>query len=68
MHQRRRGGRTALWDDAIRADLETAGQPIGGNDLLIAALARALTLVTANEREFRRIRGLVAENWLVTRG
>lgn len=50
----------------IRAALEAAGQPIGGNDLLIAAHARALglTLVTANEREFRRVQGLVVENWL----
>lgn len=50
----------------IRAELEAAGQPIGGNDLLIAAHAYTLgvTLVTANEREFRRIRGLNVENWL----
>lgn len=50
----------------IRAELEAAGQPIGGNDLLIAAHARTLgvTLVTANEREFRRIRSLDLENWL----
>lgn len=49
----------------IRAGLETAGQLIGGNDLLIAAHACALgvTLVTANEREFGRIRGLKLENW-----
>jgi tRNA(fMet)-specific endonuclease VapC len=42
------------------------GQPIGGNDLLIAAHARALnlTLVTANVREFTRVPGLRAENWL----
>ncbi|NYZ16646.1 type II toxin-antitoxin system VapC family toxin [Azospirillum sp. RWY-5-1] len=52
----------------IRAELEAAGQPIGGNDLLIAAHARALglTLVTANEREFRRIGRLTVENWLAT--
>lgn len=50
----------------IRTELEGAGQPIGGNDLLIAAQARALglTLVTANEREFRRVPGLSVENWL----
>ncbi len=50
----------------IRAELEAAGQPIGHNDLLIAAHAYALgiTIVTANEREFRRIRGLNVENWL----
>jgi len=50
----------------IRAELEAAGRPIGGNDLLIAAHARAmgLTLVTDNPREFSRIRGLKVENWL----
>jgi tRNA(fMet)-specific endonuclease VapC len=50
----------------IRAELEAAGQPIGYNDLFIAAHAYALgvTLVSANEREFRRIRGLDVENWL----
>lgn len=50
----------------IRAELEAAGQPIGMNDLLIAAQAHALglTLVTDNTREFSRIRGLNVENWL----
>jgi tRNA(fMet)-specific endonuclease VapC len=51
---------------SIRAKLEKAGKPNGGNDLLIAAQAIALdcTLVSANEREFSRIDGLVRENWL----
>ena len=50
----------------VRVQLEKAGRPIGGNDLLIAAHALALgcTLVTDNEREFRRVEGLVIENWL----
>lgn len=51
----------------IRAELEAAaGQPIGFNDLLIAAHARTLglTLVTDNTREFSRVRGLKVENWL----
>lgn len=50
----------------IRAALEAAGQPIGSNDLLIAAHAYALgvTVVTANIGEFRRIPGLNVENWL----
>ena len=50
----------------IRAGLERIGQPIGANDLLIAAHARALdlTLVTDNEREFSRIENLRVENWL----
>ena len=48
-----------------RAALEARGQPIGGNDLWIAAHARAagLILVTNNEREFRRVPGLAVENW-----
>ncbi len=50
----------------IRAGLETAGKPIGGNDLLIAAHAHALgaTVVTANTKEFERVPGLKVENWL----
>jgi tRNA(fMet)-specific endonuclease VapC len=51
---------------AIRAELEAIGQPIGQNDLWIAAQARTLgmALVTDNEREFRRVPGLAVENWL----
>jgi tRNA(fMet)-specific endonuclease VapC len=51
----------------IRAELETAGKPIGGNDLLIAAHAYATgaTIVTANTDEFKRIRRLNVENWLI---
>jgi len=50
----------------IRAKLETAGMPIGPNDLLIAAHAQSLeaTLVTANMGEFTRIGSLRVENWL----
>jgi tRNA(fMet)-specific endonuclease VapC len=50
----------------IRTQLELAGTPIGGNDLLIGAQAMALdyTLVTDNDREFARIAGLRVENWL----
>jgi tRNA(fMet)-specific endonuclease VapC len=49
----------------IRAALETRGEVIGNNDLWIAAHAKAagLTLVTNNEREFRRVAGLKIENW-----
>jgi tRNA(fMet)-specific endonuclease VapC len=51
----------------MRAELARKGQMIGNNDLWIAAHARAagLTLVTNNEREFRRVRGLKVENWAV---
>jgi tRNA(fMet)-specific endonuclease VapC len=49
----------------VRAALEKKGQPIGGMDMLIGAHAKAVeaTLVTNNEREFRRIDGLRVENW-----
>jgi len=50
----------------LRAQLEAAGSPIGGNDMLIAAQALATdrTVVTDNEREFVRVTGLQVENWL----
>lgn len=50
----------------LRHHLEQAGTLIGANDLLIAAHARALglTVVTANDRGFRRVPGLTVENWL----
>ena len=50
----------------IRAQLERQGQPIGANDLWIAAqaLAAEATLVTDNEGEFRLVPGLALENWL----
>jgi tRNA(fMet)-specific endonuclease VapC len=46
--------------------LDRAGQPIGGNDLLIAAQALSLgyAVVTDNQREFARLDGLHSENWL----
>jgi tRNA(fMet)-specific endonuclease VapC len=49
----------------MRAELESKGQMVDNNDLWIAAHAKAagLTLVTNNEREFRRVRGLKVENW-----
>lgn len=50
----------------LRSALERVGRPIGPNDLLIAAHARALrlTLVTDNTSEFARVDGLKLENWL----
>lgn len=49
----------------VRAKLERSGTPIGPLDTLIAsqAVARGLTLVSNNEREFRRITGLSIANW-----
>jgi tRNA(fMet)-specific endonuclease VapC len=51
---------------SIRTQLELAGTPIGGNDLIIAAQAVALdlTLVTDNDKGFSRVGGLRVENWL----
>ena len=50
----------------IRADLKKKGQPIGSNDLMIAAHARSLgaTVVTNNVKDFRRVKGLKHENWM----
>lgn len=49
----------------IRADLLAQGLPIGANDFLIAAIARAhdATLVTHNTAEFSRVPGLRLEDW-----
>jgi tRNA(fMet)-specific endonuclease VapC len=49
----------------IRNEIERAGTPIGPNDLLIAATARAhdFILVTHNTREFSRVAGLQVEDW-----
>jgi len=49
----------------IRAELERRGEVIGPNDLIIAATVRAANavLVTNNVAEFRRVPGLVCEDW-----
>lgn len=49
----------------IRADLSARGTVIGGNDMIIAAIALAndLILVTHNTREFARVDGLKIEDW-----
>ena len=51
---------------ALRVALEKRGRPIGANDLLIAAHAKALgaTCVTDNVSEFGRVPGLRVENWI----
>lgn len=50
---------------SIRAALQASGTPIGAYDVLIAgqALARQLTLVTANASEFSRVKGLSWQDW-----
>ena len=49
----------------LRTQLETAGTPIGANDMLIAAHALSVdaTLVSA-DADFSRVTGLRVENWL----
>jgi tRNA(fMet)-specific endonuclease VapC len=49
----------------IRAAMEAIGRPVGVYDLLIAgqALRHEMTLVTANTREFGRIKNLLWEDW-----
>ena len=49
----------------LRDELDRAGTPIGPNDLLIAATARAHSaiLVTHNVREFSRVAELRIEDW-----
>jgi tRNA(fMet)-specific endonuclease VapC len=51
----------------IRAALEARGEPIGSNDLWIAAQAKAadLTVISNNEREFKRVAGLRVHNWTI---
>lgn len=50
----------------IRSALERKGKIIGGNDLWIAAhaLAMDVTIVTNNEKEFSRVKGIKVENWV----
>ena len=61
------GTKAAQHYGAIRAALEKIGQPIGVNDLHIAAHARSegLVLVTNNLTESERIPALELENWVV---
>ena len=60
------GERAAHHYGSIRAALERAGQPIGVNDLHIAAQARCegLVLVSNNLREFERVPGLLTDSWV----
>jgi len=49
----------------VRAALEAAGKAIGAYDVLIAgqAVRHKLMLVTSNQREFSRVKGLLWEDW-----
>lgn len=60
------GAKAAQHYGSIRAALEKIGQPIGVNDLHIAAHARSegLVLVTNNLGEFSRVPALLTENWV----
>ncbi|TGK17837.1 type II toxin-antitoxin system VapC family toxin [Leptospira fluminis] len=50
----------------LRRELESKGKSIGPSDLLIASIVLAYngTLVTNNEKEFKRVASLKVENWL----
>jgi tRNA(fMet)-specific endonuclease VapC len=58
--------RAAAHFGQIRADLERAGTPVGPLDMLIGAHARAegLTVVTNNTREFKRLPGVLVQDWV----
>ena len=49
----------------VKADLKKKGEIVSDSDLFIASttISQNLTLVTNNERHFRRIDGLKIENW-----
>ncbi|HEV2614068.1 MAG TPA: PIN domain-containing protein [Gammaproteobacteria bacterium] len=50
----------------IRADLESRGEIIGAEDLMIGAHAISLdcTLITNNLKEFKRLHRIRLENWI----
>lgn len=50
----------------IRAKLTKAGKQIGPNDQMIAghARSRGLVIVTNNTKEFKRVSGLLVEDWM----
>jgi tRNA(fMet)-specific endonuclease VapC len=66
------GVHTLAWDETaadqfaeVWNDLERGGTPIGIIDTMIAAHAKAINavLVTNNVKHFRRVKGLVIQNW-----
>ena len=54
------------WFGALKADLETRGEPLDDPDLQIAssAIENALPLATNNTNHFKRIKGLELQNWI----
>lgn len=56
---------TARAHAQLWADLSLAGALVGPHDLWLAAtcIAHGMTLITANRREFERVRGLSVERW-----
>jgi tRNA(fMet)-specific endonuclease VapC len=60
------GDDAAQYYGDLRAYLERQGTLIGSLDMLIAAHALSLscTLITNNEKEFRRIPNLMVDNWV----
>ncbi|MBV9510549.1 MAG: type II toxin-antitoxin system VapC family toxin [Caulobacteraceae bacterium] len=60
------GDKAAAHYGQLRAELERAGTPCGPHDTQIGGHARSegLILVTNNMREFARMPGVRAENWV----
>src|SRR5260370_41303668 len=58
-------GGDARFAGELRAELESIGRPLGEYDLLIAcqALRHEMTLVTANTREFARVKNHQWQDW-----
>lgn len=56
----------SIYYGRIRSYLENKGNVIGHLDMLIAAhaLSENLTIITNNDKEFKRIKILKVENWL----
>ncbi len=60
------GPKAAAHYGQVRAELERVGTPCGPHDMQIGGHARSegLIVVTNNVREFARMAGVRAENWL----
>jgi tRNA(fMet)-specific endonuclease VapC len=60
------GEKAAAHYGQVRAELERAGTPCGPHDMQIGGHARSegLIVVTNNMREFTRMPGVRAENWV----